>query len=469
MKTRLIFSVLALLFLPLFAQATHIVGGYISYSVDPQNPRKYNFTQTVYTNRNSTAEDMAILVAMGDGTTVEVPRATVVKYNNIFDLETFFWSYTYGSPGEYTVAWTGENRDNNHINIPSPSDQKSFYILTTLKVDPTAVNRHGAKLAGAPLFAAYVGEEMKFNLIAYDADGDRLTYDLVPSRERKIIDGKGYPTYIAGYTFPEGLTVDKFGELRWKTPATKGKYAIAVKITEHREGKVIGSMVVDFMVTVAERTQQPILRQLHRERLTVNYDGSILARPNQPLKLEYFLRSAEGTDFALHARQYSDLDTLDLASPVITMRDSANGKAVTLTFTPTADLVRLEPYTIGMRGKAEVDIRGNGSFIDRYDLDWNYTYLVVGEQQPTAVGDELAKAGFILYPNPVADKFVIKAPDLPNMLLHLRDVNGKTVARLKLQPGQNNLTRPEALAAGLYFYTITSRHKPVGTGKMLVK
>lgn len=465
MKARMILSVLALLLLPLLLNATHIVGGYISYSVDPQNPRMYHFTQTIYTDVASSAGEPIIFVSMGDGNTVEVPFTEIKAYSKQNNINTYTWSYTYASAGDYIVAWIGANRNMGQINVPAPSDEKSYYIYTNVKVNPLLVNNNGVKLASTPLFVAYTGEETRHNFISYDADGDKLTFALVIPKEGTE---NGGGTNIPGYSFPEGLTIDKFGELRWRAPALKGEYVIAVKITEHRNEQPIGYTVVDFYVNVVDRAQQPTLTLLNQDKLIVNYDGSILARPDQPLKLEYFLRNAEGASLPLYARQVSDLDTLDLASPNVVMRDSAGGKAVTLTFTPTAELTRQEPYIIGMRGQADME-HVQGEYYQPYPFDWSYAYLVVGEQQPTSTEEDLARAGFLLYPNPISDRFVIEAPDMPAMHMQLLDATGKAVGVLSLKPGRNHLTKPAALAGGLYFYTITSRHKPIGTGRLVVQ
>ncbi|WP_162052885.1 T9SS type A sorting domain-containing protein [Pontibacter pamirensis] len=465
MKAKLIVSALALLLLPLFVNATHIAGGYISYSVDPQNPRMYHFTQTIYKDIASSADEPIINVSMGDGNTVEVPRMEVKAYSKQYSVDTYIWSYAYATTGDFIVVYTRTGRNLNQINIPAPSDQKSFYIYTNVKVNPLLVNNNGVKLASTPLFVAYTGEETKHNFISYDADGDKLTYALVIPKEGTA-EGSGMN--IPGYSFPEGLTIDKFGELRWRAPALKGEYAVAVKITEHRNGQPIGYTVIDFNFHVIDRAQQPTLTLLNQDRLVVNYDGSILARPDQPFKLEYFLRNVAGANFSLYARQFSDLDTLDLASPNVVMRDSAGGQAVTLTFTPAADLVRQEPYIIGMRGQADIGPE-QGTYYQPHYFDWSYAYLVVGEQQPTSTEGELAKAGFLLYPNPVSNRFVIEAPDMPAMRMQLIDATGKAVGVLSLKPGSNHLTKPAALAGGLYFYTITSRHKPIGTGRLVVQ
>ena len=136
MKIKSLVGVLALLLLPLLVSATHIAGGYISYTVDPQHPRTYHFTQTIYTDRASSAEDQVAYVSMGDGKVVEAPRTEVKAYSKVYDVEVFTWTYTYATAGDFIVAWTGINRNLNQINVPAPSEQKSFHIYTNVKVNP---------------------------------------------------------------------------------------------------------------------------------------------------------------------------------------------------------------------------------------------------------------------------------------------------------------------------------------------
>lgn len=151
MKVNLTLSMLALLLLPLLVNATHIAGGYISYTVDPQNPRTYLFTQTIFTNHASSTEDLIAHISMGDGNTVEANRTEVRKYSQQHNVEVFTWSYTYATAGDYIVSWTSRNRNGGLLNVPAPSDQKSFYIYTNVKVNPLLVNKNGVKLASTPL------------------------------------------------------------------------------------------------------------------------------------------------------------------------------------------------------------------------------------------------------------------------------------------------------------------------------
>ncbi|WP_299755074.1 T9SS C-terminal target domain-containing protein [uncultured Pontibacter sp.] len=466
MKTKLLISVLSLLLLlPILVQATHIKGAYISYTVDPQNPRNFNFTLTVYTNHSSPAEDPEAVMHMGDGNTVIVPRNTVAKYDKDYDIEHFHWTYTYNIPNHYTVVWAGENRNNSILNIPAPSDQVGFYTYTTVNVNPLSSNRHGINLAGLPLLEGVVGKPLRHNFAAYDADGDRIIYQLVAPKKE---DAAGKLVDIAGYTLPEGLTLDEYGELIWDAPAVVGRYTIAIQTIEYRDGVVQGLGVADFEVTIVDKDKKPHLELLNKNQLSQNDDGSVKVMPGQPLKLEYFMRRHPDSNAPALPKLYSELDTLDLLPISIAIRDSADGHAITISFTPGEELVREQPYIVAMSAMAPE--KANWSNGDLFaGTNWEFTYLYIGDAEPTASEDELKGAGFILYPNPVADQFAVEAPDMPGMFLHLLDAGGKKAGVLRLKPGKNTFTRPASLSAGLYFYTIYSRYKPVGSGKLVVR
>ncbi|AKD03372.1 T9SS type A sorting domain-containing protein [Pontibacter korlensis] len=465
MKTKLLLSALALLLLPMLVQATHLYSGYISYTVDEHNPLQFNFTFTLYTNHFSQAEDPEVEVKMGDGNTVVLPRTSITPYSYTYDRDIFHWSYTYATPGNYTVTWIGESRNHGIINFPSPSDQVAMHVSTAVNASRLITNYNSVALAGVPIFEAYAGEPMIHNLLTYDADGDQLLYELVTP---KTENANSEIITVPGYQFPEGLTVSKYGELSWVAPNTVGQYVIALQVTEQRNGAAIGTTVVDIMYNVSDSKEKPELTLLNKDRLPLRDDGAVQTWPDQPLKLEYYLQKNPNQDHLLHARFFSEIDTLDLAAATLAVRDTVDGFAVSLTLTPSSDMERPSPYLIGLRGRSSA--RGHSHEIRFFvEDDWEFTYLYVGEQQPTSAGDDLAKAGFKLYPNPVADRFVVEAPDLPSMYLQLRDATGKKLSVLRLEPGRNTLVKPGSLASGLYFYTISSRSKPVGSGKLVVR
>ena len=312
MKTKLIPIMLALLLLPLLGQATHLYSGHISYDTDPQNPRTFHFVLTLYTSTASPAEDPFVNINMGDGMVLRVDRKSVTKFGPHYDQELFTWTYTFPATGTYTVVWVAENRNPSIINLAAPSDQLSFHAITEVKVNPLAQNLHGVKLAGSPIVEAFTGEPWTHNLLAYDADGDYLVYELVTPKHR-------YPTGTTanapGYWIPEGLTVNEFGELHWENPGTKGQYVLVLRVTEMRNGRMLGAMEVEFTFFVRDRTDQPKLSLVNKARLAVNDDGSIQASPGQPVKLEFYMQKSPGSNVPLTAKEFGELDTLNWRKP----------------------------------------------------------------------------------------------------------------------------------------------------------
>jgi PKD repeat protein len=86
-----------------------------------------------------------------------------------------------------------------------------------------------------------------FQVPATDAEGDQLTFRLATSTE----------SYI--YTAPPGMTVSSTGLVRWSTAGTLvGQlWAAQVVIEERRNGVLIGSSAVDFLLRITQGTNRP--------------------------------------------------------------------------------------------------------------------------------------------------------------------------------------------------------------------
>jgi hypothetical protein len=462
----------ALMFAPLLVQANHLYSGHISYTADPQNPRKIDFVMTLYLNAWSPADEPAVLsIDMGDGVRVNAERTSATYYyNRHYRKYVYQWSYTYPSSGKFHAGWNAENRNGGIVNISSDSDTFSAYIFASLTINPLTQNLSGPQIAGEPLFEIYAGEPWKYNLLAYDLDGDELMYELVAPAYK---NPQGVIASIPGYQVPEGLTIDRFGELKWDNPTQKGQYAIAVKITEKRRGHPHSYTIVDMTINVTERTVQPQFSLLNQGDLSINDDGSIQAWPDQPVKLEYYLRKNPNSNLSLSARSYGELDTLNLADATLSVRDTTDGLAVTYTFTPTQAMERATPYLIGVRG--EVSDKQALPTDTKLEFGWAFTYFFVGAERPAesepplSSGDSSSPEMPKLYPNPARGEFTIEAPDLPGLHLLVRDITGKVVARYALKPGRNEFIRPAKLASGLYTYTLTSQLSPIKTGKLVLQ
>ena len=467
MNIKPLLCILALLLAPVLVQATHNYSGYISYTADPQNPLRFNFEMTTYNYIGSTADDPAVFMNMGDGSVTTVIRAAFNMYSKSFYTAVYRWSHTYASVGDYTVSWIGENRYGGILNLAAPTDQLSLYIYTNVKAGSPLKNLNSAKLAGTGVAQVFSGEPWTHNLLAYDADGDYLMYDLVIPKYRNPSNGI---VAAPGYQQPEGLRINEFGELHWPNPKASGLYVLNVRITEFRDGTQLGSTVVEMTLFVKERLEQPEISLINKDRLTVNEDGSIQTWPGQPVKLEFYLRNIPGQDILpLIARQSGEIDTLQLVDTALQFRDTTNGYAISYTFTPTPALERATPYLIGLRSWADnkepaYQYGRNKEFV------WAFAYIYIGEQRrPLSSGDDFPPERPKLYPNPARGEFTFEAPDLPALHLLVRDITGKVVASYTLRPGRNDFDRPAKLSSGLYTYTLTSQLSPIETGKLVLQ
>ncbi|PTX18729.1 gliding motility-associated-like protein [Pontibacter mucosus] len=260
------------------AQATHIRAGDITAKRDTTpnpNPRRFFFTMIIYTNHLSQAEDPEVTIYPGVGTTsIIVPRKSVTPINSETDREVFEWEYTYPSDGTYTTYWVGENRDNNILNMAAPSDQRSFFISTTIDINALRGFNSTPVLTVEPIDDAAMFRKFVHNPGAYDADGDSLSFKLVAPRYR---DPSGAITVVPGYRHPDQVancrTSDDSGpaffrldpitgQLTWDAPCLAGRYNIAFVVEEWRRGPnggavKIGEVVRDMRINVEENENRP--------------------------------------------------------------------------------------------------------------------------------------------------------------------------------------------------------------------
>ncbi|MBC5994574.1 gliding motility-associated C-terminal domain-containing protein [Pontibacter sp. SD6] len=233
----------------------------------------------IYTDTPSNAEDPTVQISMGDGNTITVPRVgpetPVGDPSDQVTLALYRWEYTFGSPGTYKVSWTGINRNPSILNIAPPSDQVTFFISTTVNINPLRGFNSTPVLTVAPVDLAAVGRVYVHNPGAYDADGDSLAFKLRVPQQRGGINAE--PTNVPGYVLPSlygggcsrasgtgtsFLTIDVVtGQLTWDSPCVKGEYNVAFVVEEWRvsaNGAVkIGEVVRDMQIIVKETPNRP--------------------------------------------------------------------------------------------------------------------------------------------------------------------------------------------------------------------
>lgn len=235
--------------------ATHVKAGEITYT--HLTGLTYKINVNVYTNTDpltTQADRCYVIVHFGDGDTATAPRvngpsllcttadgemfATYSK-KNIYET-----THTYSGNGMYIISMEDPNREAGICNVSNSVDQ-SFYIRTSILINPSITTNNSPQFTATPVFYAAVNVPYTQNLTAYDSDGDILTYELIPCM------GNGTP--IFGITYPTGFSIDSLsGEISWNTPSTICKYNFAVKVRKLRNGATLGEVIRDFQIcTVA--------------------------------------------------------------------------------------------------------------------------------------------------------------------------------------------------------------------------
>ncbi|MCG8410533.1 MAG: gliding motility-associated C-terminal domain-containing protein, partial [Bacteroidales bacterium] len=93
-----------------------------------------------------------------------------------------------------------------------------------------------------------------YNPGAYDTDGDSLAYFLTPCTGENGEPIEGYTTPPATSTISVNPTT---GDFIWDTPPVIGKYNIAMRIDEWRDGVKIGSLTRDMQIEVLDTDNTP--------------------------------------------------------------------------------------------------------------------------------------------------------------------------------------------------------------------
>jgi len=299
----LVVSVVSLLGLTPAAWATHIRAGDIQATSDPNNPYRFTFKMTLYTDATPNGQGTNVstdfvTIFFGDGTRADnIPRQgdKILLTGAASDsyLNTYIFEHTYSAPGIlYKVSFIGENRKTNLVNIPNADDQ-TFYIYTAVTVDPAIPFDHSPVLNNPALNKGSRQQVFIHNPGVSDAEQDSIAYELRPSQQANLQQAKDngntpipvncpgfrYPHLAAGgrqvaYDGPPAGAVNDppifqqdpvTGTIVWNSPETLGDYNVAFIVREYRRTgtrmRLIGEVVRDMQITVRNANNlRPIIK-----------------------------------------------------------------------------------------------------------------------------------------------------------------------------------------------------------------
>jgi gliding motility-associated-like protein len=275
--------------------ATHIVGGQLFITQNPNSYYNYNIGLTMYfdaLNGNPGAEDQFVNIyvfrkrdnaAIGYLQAPKIERKSVTYTNplcGISSLETYMITYSatlrlepadFSDPQGYYMVWDRCCRNGTITNIKNPGDAGSLFYL---EFPPLVKNNTNFKNS-SPVFPAIIGDyacvnsPFFFNFGGTDSDGDSLAYSLITplqgfsDKDNPSVAARGssnYPTltWIDGISVaniipgPQPLKVDPKTGMLSVTPGNIGLYVFAVRVDEFRNGQKIGTLTRDFQLKVVD-------------------------------------------------------------------------------------------------------------------------------------------------------------------------------------------------------------------------
>jgi gliding motility-associated-like protein len=288
---------------PDMARASHIRAGDIQARVDTTggNPRRIFFKLTLYTdlvgvNNNPPVVQDEVTIFFGDGTVQEhirrtTPSAVPIPSSPDTGLNTYLFEHTFPSARKFVVSFIGENR-NEGIRNMTDSKNQTFYISTTIQIDPALGLNHSPVLNAPAIDKAGTRQVFLHNPAGSDADGDSLAYKLIACQQVRLgvngtliagggtniplpdtctnyrypndprITGAANPVQVAYNGVPVGVPNDAAifkqdiatGQITWNAPILAGYYNIAFKVEEWRRSatglRKIGEVIRDMQIIV---------------------------------------------------------------------------------------------------------------------------------------------------------------------------------------------------------------------------
>ncbi|MEO0311403.1 MAG: hypothetical protein RIQ89_1060 [Bacteroidota bacterium] len=329
--------ILLFLFLALGIQssATHNRAGEITYEC--LGGLTYRVTITTYTKTSgqSINADRPQLdsVKWGDGTRSTFVRDNFLDLGNDVRRNVYINTHTYPGNGVFTIQMEDPNRNAGVVNIPASVDVV-FYIETTLIINAFMPCNSSPKLLYPPIDRGCRGVAFVHNPIAFDVEGDSISYELT---ECKAAGG----TNILGYRNPYATNSYSLnsitGDLIWDTPDTIGEYNVAFLVKEWRNGSLLSVITRDMQIEIGTCTNTP------PDISNVN-DTCIIA--GSQIAFAVCATDAENDNVTLSASggpfQVSNVATF----PTITAPTTACSN---FEWSTTCDNIRTQPYQVAFR------------------------------------------------------------------------------------------------------------------------
>ena len=450
-------------------QADHYYGGYFFYEV--LNEKTYKITLTTYSDYHIPSSDRdSILFYWGDNNS-----SYILKQNNggfgeeIYDgmlKNVYVGTHTYETHGNFLLYFSDQFRLHNVGNMAL---SKSGFI--NLRFDGVApiqdssvfCQNSSPQTLTDPYFYGVKDQELSLNFGYWDLDGDSIVYELTNS-----LDANG--ELAEGYFIPEGVSINQnSGQFTWVKPI-KGKYTFAFKLSEYRNGMLLGISSTDFTVFISDID--------HPKHTTGQ--GTIISGTTDNT---YRFSGANTQKFVFNYTHPDIVDSIvsQIKSPLNTISD------FTLNFKSTA-------IGSSLLDTLSIDYFGNYALNGYLPVIWevktyfgNNSFTI--QQFPLLIGTEIQKTWTCEVPDisdiyeiaPVIPSFTI-APnlfddyvwinigsDFANSTIFIYDTRGRLVKEYYDIQQENLKLDLSDLSSALYYLQVVVNNEVVYTGNMVKK
>ena len=184
MKRCLLIILTGILLFPFSSKATHLMGGEIT--VQHLSGSDYAIVATAY--RDTVGIPMAFNLPItitnqttGWDTIINVSHDTIISGNLVplipygTQIYIFADTFSFPSPGQYTVNWENCCRNHAIVNLASPGSE-SMFLHAEVMIDST--NNSAPYFLAPPITYLPVNTPWTYNPLPFDANGDSLVWSL---------------------------------------------------------------------------------------------------------------------------------------------------------------------------------------------------------------------------------------------------------------------------------------------------
>ena len=321
---------------------------------------EYRAVVTAYTF-NAGPIDTSLTISWGDNDTTEITKQNTTIINNYLRKITYSGTHTYSGVSNYTISIAYYNRGAGVKNMNNSANE-AVYVESEVIINPFLGTNSSPKINLPPIDNACLAQPYFFDPGITDPENDSIVISKVKCKGDKgnAINGYSYPSASNTYEIDSST-----GTILWDAPTEKGRYNIAFKIKEYRNGVLIGSSMRDMQINVgACGNQAPDIFTFNDTCVEV---GNLLNAQAY---------TTDNTGDTLTIEAMGEIMNIpgnpgQFSSPALGV-DSAGDY---LTWTPGCNLVRKEPYQVTFIANKKAQ-GANGYF--PYTNDFNTGFIGSG-------------------------------------------------------------------------------------------